>query len=788
MKTRILLSVLCPVFMCLSAFGAPDGVRAYDFGPANSPVWEGFTRVGTAAYTEAAELGWQTRGKLLTFQQPGAHPGFVGGLHDPLVVDGIHMRSTYPTEFRVDLPNGRYAVWALTSFYRVSFCNALWGRHAIAAEGKTVWELNVDKSNFFEIFYHHINQDYDDALRREGVWKRYLEPWLDNWKPFETTVKDGQLDLSFTLNSDRLHALVIAPLAQREQGEAYISKTSREREKWFTDRWQEDAPKQEGKPAAVTAEDRERGYLLFGKHWMTEVNPYLLPTEEEREPTLKLMAAPGEREPVAFFLRALKDLKRIEVGVSDLTGPDGATIPASAFEHWVVRYETRPFPGGTYQIVPVTLEKRPPIDLDADITKMYFLKVLVPEDATAGIYQGTITVRPSNASPSRIPIKMRVLPFGLAYPHGTSFTVEFGSVARYLRPKLSDPEIKRAFWEWVRAYLRNYREHNMTSIRNQWMPAVNVEGDAVTLDWTGGGRDYYNVDRLMEMYKEEGFTGPVVMYQGMMSIVFWGLRLHNSRTSLETIRSERSQKLITDATRQVRDHVKAKGWPEFALYTTGEPTNFDDGVEKAIAMFKAMKRAPGIKTAMSSINTRDHAAFPWVDVILFGSPSQNNMGEKMRAEGKEIWGYNCGVSRLSYGFYVWANHMEGRTQEHFQSRLQDRPFNDFLGSGSVWSYTHVAFGPEGVRPTLRLEHEAEGVDDFRYLLTLEKAVAEARRAGGKAAVAADRASELLERIRKHVPEDMRVFNAEGGKWEPGVYDRLRSRIASEIIALQAAAK
>ena len=759
------------------------GIRAYDVGPSDSDVWTGFTTVGKAAYSKQAGLGWGARFPVALFKQPSPHPGFVGGLHDPLVVDGARAsRGGFP-ELKIDLPNGRYAVWVLTSFYRRSFCNQLWGTHFIKAEGKTAWSLDVEGKEFFRIFYHGINRDYGKALQRAGVWKTYLKPWLDDWKQFGVVVKDGQLNLAFTLSKDRLHALVIAPVSQKAKAAVLVRRASRDREAWFRARWEEEVPKDSAEAAPMSATDKARGYVVFGKSWMTEVHPYLKPQADELNPTLKILATPGEREPTALFVRALKDLKSIRVSVSDLKGPGGASIPSGAFEQWIVRYETRPYPGGSYKIVPVTLEKRSLIDLDADITKMVFLKLLVPDSAAPGVYEGAVTVAPANATPTRVPLKVRVLPFKLERPSKTSFTVEFGSVARYLRPRLSDPKIEAEFWGWVRKYLRNYREHNMTSLRNQWMPAVQVKGDKVSIDWTGGGRPYYNVDRLMEMYKEEGFTGPSVMFQGMMSIVFWGLRMHHSRVSLAAIRSPRSQKLIAEATRLVRDHVKKKGWPEFILYTTGEPTNFDDGVQKAIALFKAMKTVPGIRTAMSSINTRDHAAFPWVDVILFGSPSQNNMGEKMKAQGKQIWGYNCGVSRLSYGFYVWRHDMAGRTQEHFQSRLQDRPFNDFLATGSVWSYTHVAFGPEGVRPTPRLEHEAEGVDDYRYIITLQKAIADARRKGGAAAERAARSEALLKRIRKHVPADMRVFGREGGHWEPGVYDRLRSRIARETMVL-----
>jgi len=781
----MILAVVAAAALGTNVRAASD-IRAYDFGPADSDVWPGFTGVGAEPYAAATGFGWQTKAKLTLFKQPGPHPGFVGGLQDPLVVDGAHTLSAHAVEFCVDLPNGDYAVWALTSFYRRSFCNSLWGLHQIRAEGETAWELNVDKTNFFDIYFRDAERNIDKEFRREGVWRRYLKPWLDDWKQFDVAVADGRLDLAFTVRKDRIHALVVAPIAHKRAATDMIGAASRDREKWFNERWQEEVPAQTAPPAPVSDQDRARGYVVFGRHWMDEVAPAAQPAAEELNPTLKLMATPGERAPAAFCVRALKDLEGIQVTPGDLVGPNGARIPKSNLEHWYVRCEARPYPGGAYRVMPVALEQRRGLGLDADLTRTFFLKVLTPADAPAGVYEGAVTFKPGNAPGVDVPLKVRVLPFKLAYPSEVNFCVEMGSPARFLRPALDDPEIKKMHWEWVRRYLSGLREHNMTTVHINMAPAVSVQDDKVTLDFDGGGREYFNLNRVMEIYQETGFTGPSVIFQGFMGLYAWGLRMHPARTKLAVFQSERGRDLLQQAARQVVAHGKARGWPEFILYATGEPTNFPQGVEKAIAVFEALGEVPGAVRAMSSINARDHAVFPHLDVVLFGSPSQNNMGEKVKAEGKKLIGYNSGITRLSYGFYVWRIGAVGRTQEHFQSTIQDRPFNDFLGTSSCWAYTHMAYGPEGARPCPRLEHEAEGVDDYRYVLTLEQLIERGEKKGGAAAEAAAGAKELLERIRRNVPDDMRVFHQRGGRWEPGIYDRLRSRLAREIMSLQEA--
>lgn len=81
-------------------------------------------------------------------------------------------------------------------------------------------------------------------------------------------------------------------------------------------------------PPVLTADERERGYLLFQRPIMDPVHPNTRPLPHERLQSLTGFATPGEFEPVTFSIYPVRDLKNLRVRTSALTGPDGE-IPIS---------------------------------------------------------------------------------------------------------------------------------------------------------------------------------------------------------------------------------------------------------------------------------------------------------------------------------------------------------------------------------------------------------------------------------------------------------------------------
>jgi hypothetical protein len=118
---------------------------------------------------------------------------------------------------------------------------------------------------------------------------------------------------------------------------------------------------------------------------------------------------------------------------------------------------------------------------------------------------------------------------------------------------------------------------------------------------------------------------------------------------------------------------------------------------------------------------------------------------------------------------------------HYQAPASNsNPFCDFDGIYGDWCMAYP--GPGGVPlPTQRWEAIRQGIDDGRYVYTLEIRVAEARKRGmAAAAVAAGEA--LLKEIREAVP--VRATYDQDGPWTGPEYAKYRRRLADAIMAIK----
>ena len=76
-------------------------------------------------------------------------------------------------------------------------------------------------------------------------------------------------------------------------------------------------------PALPSQSDQTRGFQLFSRHWMEAVFETTVPPRNASLVSLEAFASPGEYEPVAFGLHALKDLKRVSLRATPLVSDQG---------------------------------------------------------------------------------------------------------------------------------------------------------------------------------------------------------------------------------------------------------------------------------------------------------------------------------------------------------------------------------------------------------------------------------------------------------------------------------
>ena len=197
--------------------------------------------------------------------------------------------------------------------------------------------------------------------------------------------------------------------------------------------------------------------------------------------------------------RALED---VDVQFSDLAGPGGARIASSAFRS----FDTRgvDWQGAAFQRhVRVAQGK----------VQALWLGVMVPEEAAAGRWDGTITVQPRNDQPVTLPIHLTVLPAVIAH-HGddepwrlsrlrwldSRLALDTGLVPPYTPVRVAglrvsvlgrDVDIGREGWP---RQITSHFSDDMTELRTAGRamlaaPVALVVQDSAGRDlaWTGGG-------------------------------------------------------------------------------------------------------------------------------------------------------------------------------------------------------------------------------------------------------------------------------------------------------------
>jgi len=530
----------------------------------------------------------------------------------------------------------------------------------------------------------------------------------------------------------------------------------------------------EGPPPRATAEDRQAGYVLFAPNYLRRVFPNSVALEHERTESVSVEASPGEYEPLSVAVCALDDLAQCRVRVTELAGPDGARIGGDCVDVRTVRH-LRQIPGQKgsqyakqYMMVPELLEPSATADVKAQTTKQWWLTVRVPRDATPGEYAGEILVDSAKGPPRRLGLRMSVLPVRLELPEDHQFGIYWAA----LRAD-EDPVSE----ERILAELRDMREHGMNSVALS-APASMARGDGAAYEF-----DLATVSRMLELLKQEGLSHPIPWSYGFAPV----------GTDFGSDEHLRQVKAFVE---HARREFAARSLPEILWYPRDEAWS-DPRKEEARVLYEAIKQVPDAQTYGTV--RRDTAEYldPWLDVrchtvSLSGGFDDRELQAASQAAGDRFWWYtnSCreypDVVRFKAGFFFWKTGATGQFYWAYYYPKGD-PYDDLDGIDWCVSY------PAGDRRTPTIEGEAlrEGIDDFRYVCTLERAVAKARATGAAdAARVAEEAGRLLDELRGDVVSDLEEYERRelnfhiDSIWPPEKYDDWRKRIARMIVRLQ----
>lgn len=461
----------------------------------------------------------------------------------------------------------------------------------------------------------------------------------------------------------------------------------------------------------------------------------VLPRADKRavrtQSRVELSLARGEKESFqVVVVPGRADLKQTAVRVTDLRGPDGATLGASQVKVSAVGYvETKSVPPYGSDHVgwwpdPI-LEFLSVTDIARSDAQAFWIRVQAPRDQAAGLYQGKLEVCSQNAILGTFGLTVRV--FGFAVPAASPLPL----AVTFAPHDFPTDATKAEQSKW-----RNEPDYPINAWKKHKLRWADFLADYyLTYDslYTHEGPDFEAIQRLHQQGRlgsfNLGYYGPCG--DKPAEIEAW------KKGTLDRLRRQFEQAKQLG----VLDHAYIYGCDE-------NPKDAFPGVQRAAAMLKA--EFPGVLVMTTTYDhsygqdTEIKAVDAWCPLTPRFDPDQ---AAAARAGGKFVWWYICcGPHHPPANMFIEYPAIEGRllmgamTAKYrpdgflyyqisiWNSRrpITSGPFTDW--NPRSWTSYHgdgswTCVGPDGTPlPTIRLENFRDGLEDYAYFCLLEHLV------------------------------------------------------------------
>ncbi len=529
-------------------------------------------------------------------------------------------------------------------------------------------------------------------------------------------------------------------------------------------------PGDEWPPPTPSRRQRANGHIAYQRPYTHSVLYRSVPRRDEVVSELSISACRGEFETVTFSLYPLRDVGALQVQVSDLRGPGRATIPSVSLDIRKVAWQSDWVKPRAFEARENLLRPVDAISLAAGRSARLWLTVRVPDNAPPGHYRGKMTLT-SDGAVTRIPLRVRVLPFELSPPDDMGYFMYY--------PGANDQWFSNApFFEKTVADMRVHGMRTFT-IYN-WATVTDPDTGRTRLDLDERKADNYGVTyaRMMQMLQDSGL--------GVEAPLLDVLSMHYP------------PEIIVALDEIVRD----RDWPEVLFYICDE-IEYPERIERARKILDAIKElSPDIKTT-TALGPKGADALGHMYDVWIGC-SKPEMVRQCLSLGQQPWTYSCravhevsaAYERCFFGRYAWKLGLKG---VGLWSYAEDDSFYDRFGrqhgygDGFVFTpewrqrYGHVVFEDGEIIPTVTWEGVREGIDDYRYMLTLRKLAEDALERDGAGGRAAGRAGlKLLDEITDEIDLTPALNDHSGSAhlldWRfMGDMDGARARIIEAIL-------
>ncbi len=752
-----------------------------DFGLPDSPVAEGFSAVTPETrWTDGQEWGWfgpDGRGVPVAVDAPvDAEPTFnprnnrwtrPGAYTNALSQD--HVESAGPATFRVTVPAGQYRAWLIVGASgpgeRGSNRNRVWDVHVACGAAR----VSATFAGMFEtrILTMHV-------------------------------VSDGVLDFALTTrNRWLLNALVVVPQAEWDSARRDVLAPYEQDitllpdavlEKWQHRPHVDDTPM----PAFTDVEDK-RGLVTYHRHYLSGIWPNTVPLRREIDREVRVFATPGEYEPLTFTMLPLRDLADVRVAFSALESAGGARILPRNIDVRTVRYmwvKPNYTADGVYYRAPdVLMPHNAPLALTRGENLRVWATVRIDPKTPDGVYVGRATVASAGETVHEVRVRVRVVPIVLEKDPTVTYALY------YRHPYDNAARAPDAFsrqWYRRRAELehRDLVAHGMNGITlNLWSPAPK------------DGKWQFNFDTLAEkidLLRDHGMRRPLPVsiptfatYREYIDTPV-GSHLRGVKVPPQPFFAS-----ITDMVAGIETERKIRQWPEFLYYPVDEPSTGADSVAFMTEVLKAIKRVPGVRTYVTAdpMHEQFDPMRPYVDVWCcqpFNPDNETVVAAMRERPGLEYWCYPNHVNgendhtpvtgaRMTYGFGLWRSGFRTLIPWIY-SASRGNPWN-YLDSDTMDFFNRTADDGAPI-PVAMYEAYREGIDDGRYITTLNHWIQRAE------AVGRDDLARKAEADLAYVWDaiDVQTKYKFDGMWDPEAFDVYRWILAQRILQLQNALK
>ena len=491
---------------------------------------------------------------------------------------------------------------------------------------------------------------------------------------------------------------------------------------------------------------------------------------QERPPFLKIKAAQNEYECAQIVITANRDLHSLKVDTVDLKDNQGNSISKRNIKLNFVGFIT--VPKNTPDTPEYELERKAPcripdpllevksINLKSGKSQPIWISIYVPKGTPPGEYRGVVKISCEEGE-DEIPLTLEVLPFELPDERHLLVTNWFSieNIAKAHKVELWSDK----FFSILAKYAEIMAEHRQNVVFTPWS-LVKVYKEEKGLSF-----DFSLFDKYVEIFMNAGVSDRIEIFHVAHPKSGWGSEVVLSEvTAIDKKTGEQiklsPQEGLGPLLTALQNHLEEKGWlNKTMIHVSDEPSISNMDSWKRASQFVA-KFAPKIRR-IDAIESTDLLGYleVWVPKLNYFT-TWGEIYEEARKNGIELWFYTCCTPTgffpnrfLDYPLVKtrvlhWINYAYNlKGYLHWGLNWwDDNPFGEpdpELPPGD----THIIYpGENGPLSSIRFDVMRDGIEDYEYLLLLEKKMKEVKDKLGDSALEFDPKRRSIELCRKIV--------------------------------------